>query len=54
LKGSGPTSGVALTKEEFENALDEYYKAAGWTNDGIPTPETLEQYDIEWAAEYLS
>ncbi len=53
LKGTGPTSGFALSKEEFETALDEYYKIAGWTNDGIPTPETLKQYDIEWAAEYL-
>jgi aldehyde:ferredoxin oxidoreductase len=53
LKGTGPTAGVALSKEEFESALDEYYKIAGWTNDGIPTPETLKQHDIEWAAEYL-
>jgi aldehyde:ferredoxin oxidoreductase len=53
LKGTGPTSGIALTKEEFEGALDEYYKVAGWTENGIPTPETLKQHDIEWAAAYL-
>ncbi|HEU0294105.1 MAG TPA: aldehyde ferredoxin oxidoreductase family protein [Anaerolineales bacterium] len=53
LKGTGPTAGVALTHEELESALDNYYKFAGWTSDGIPTRETLQKHDIEWAAEYL-
>lgn len=53
LKGTGPTSGFALTQEELDTAIDEYYKLAGWTEEGIPTPETLKQHDIEWAAEYL-
>lgn len=53
LKGTGPTAGFALTHEEVESALDTYYKMAGWTNDGIPTAETLKKHDIEWAAEYL-
>lgn len=53
LKGTGPTAGFALTHEEVESALDAYYKMAGWTNDGVPTAETLKKHDIEWAAEYL-
>jgi aldehyde:ferredoxin oxidoreductase len=53
LKGIGPTAGFALTHEEIESALDNYYKFAGWTSDGIPTRETLQKHDIEWAAEYL-
>ena len=53
LKGSGPTAGIALTQEELDSAIDEYYKLAGWTEDGVPTPETLKEHDIEWAAEYL-
>jgi aldehyde:ferredoxin oxidoreductase len=53
LGGSGPTAGMALTHEEFDTALNQYYHMAGWTQDGIPTPETLKKYDIEWAAEYL-
>ncbi len=53
LKGTGPTSGFALTHEEIDTAIDHYYKLAGWTNDGVPTPETLKKHDIEWAAEYL-
>ncbi|MCB9110306.1 MAG: aldehyde ferredoxin oxidoreductase family protein [Anaerolineales bacterium] len=53
LKGTGPTAGFALTHEEVESALDTYYKLAGWTNDGVPTRDTLKKHDVEWAAEYL-
>jgi aldehyde:ferredoxin oxidoreductase len=53
LQGDGPTAGMALTHDEIESAIDEYYKLAGWTNDGVPTRETLQKHDIEWAAEYL-
>jgi len=53
LQGSGPTAGIALTHEEVEAAIDEYYKLAGWTANGIPTRATLQKHDIEWAAEYL-
>ena len=49
LQGGGPTAGIALTHEEVESAIDEYYKLAGWTNNGIPTPETMERLDIAWA-----
>jgi aldehyde:ferredoxin oxidoreductase len=53
LQGAGPTAGIALTQAEVDTAIDEYYRLAGWTNDGIPTRETLQKHDIEWAAEYL-
>ncbi len=53
LKGTGPTSGFALTQDELDTAIDEYYRLAGWTDNGTPTPETLKVHDIEWAAEYL-
>jgi len=53
LKGTGPTTGFALTHEEIDSAIDHYYKLAGLTADGAPTPETLKQHDIEWAVEYL-
>jgi aldehyde:ferredoxin oxidoreductase len=49
LKGAGPTAGIALTHEEIESAKDEYYKLAGWTDNGIPTRETMERLDIAWA-----
>jgi len=50
LQGEGPTAGMALTHEEVEAALDEYYKLAGWTNDGRPTRVGLQQLDLDWAA----
>jgi aldehyde:ferredoxin oxidoreductase len=49
LGGAGPTAGIALTHEEIESAKDEYYKLAGWTDQGVPTPQTLERLDIAWA-----
>lgn len=53
LAGVGPSAGVALSHEELETALDEYYNLAGCTKNGIPTRETLKELDIEWAADYL-
>ena len=53
LQGEGPTAGIALTHEEVESAIDEYYRLAGWTANGVPTRATLQKHDIEWAAEYL-
>jgi len=49
LGGIGPTAGMALTHEEIEFAKDEYYKQAGWTDNGIPTSQTMERLDIAWA-----
>ncbi len=51
LTGGGPTDGVALTHEEVEGALQEYYAQAGWDQaTGIPKPETLKRLGLEWAA----
>lgn len=38
---AGPSAGVRLRREEFENALSQYYQARGWSNDGVPLPDTL-------------
>jgi aldehyde:ferredoxin oxidoreductase len=48
LSGTGPTAGIALTHEEIDSAIDEYYRLAGWTPNGIPTPETLKKLDLAW------
>jgi aldehyde:ferredoxin oxidoreductase len=53
LKGTGPTTGFALTHEEVDSAIDHYYKLAGLNADGAPLPETLKKHDVEWAVEYL-
>lgn len=49
LKGTGPTAGVALTQEEIDTAITMYYKMAGWNEDGVPLPNTLEKLDLAWA-----
>jgi aldehyde:ferredoxin oxidoreductase len=53
LAGTGPSAGIALDPKEVETALDQYYKLAGWTNDGLPTAATLKKLDIGWAEKYL-
>jgi aldehyde:ferredoxin oxidoreductase len=54
LAGTGPTAGFTLTQAEIDMAIGLYYRMAGWTADGVPTPETLKRHDLEWAAEHLS
>jgi aldehyde:ferredoxin oxidoreductase len=53
LVGTGPTTGFSVTQEEFNTALDAYYKMAGFTADGAPTKAGLKKLDLEWAAEYV-
>lgn len=53
LGGTGPTAGIAVGREEFENALNLYYQLHGWTENGVPTTAALERSGIAWAAEYL-
>jgi aldehyde:ferredoxin oxidoreductase len=53
LGGTGPTAGIAVGREEFESALNQYYELHAWTQDGVPTRSALEKSEIAWAAEYL-
>jgi aldehyde:ferredoxin oxidoreductase len=53
LTGTGPSAGEVLRHDEVETALDLYYDLAGLSRNGIPTPSTLKQLDVEWAKEYL-
>jgi aldehyde:ferredoxin oxidoreductase len=53
LAGTGPTAGIAVGRQEFENALDMYYKMHGWTSDGLPTSDALIKTGVGWAAKYL-
>ena len=34
--------------------LDDYYRARGWSCDGIPLRRTLEQLDLGYAADALA
>ncbi len=53
LQGSGPTAGIALTHEEVDSAIEQYYQLAGFDSNGTPTADSLKKLDIEWATEYL-
>lgn len=50
---TGPHAGKALSREEYENILDIYYRRRGWDNDGIPTDETLIASDLEDVIKYM-
>ncbi|PWH12672.1 MAG: aldehyde:ferredoxin oxidoreductase [Anaerolineae bacterium] len=53
LVGEGPTAGIALSHEEIEAALDEYYRLAGFTPQGKPTAARLNELGLAWAAELV-
>ncbi len=45
----GPSSGISLSREEFEAAMDLYYRIAGWTHEeGHPTEATLKRLSLGW------
>lgn len=37
----GPAAGKNFTRQEYEEALSEYYRLRGWDEDGVPTEERL-------------
>jgi len=43
----GPLQGVRIDKDQFRQALKDYYQMAGWDPDtGIPTKAKLEELDL--------
>lgn len=42
---------MRLTREEFEKALETYYRERGWDKRGVPTRETLERLGIAFPRE---
>jgi aldehyde:ferredoxin oxidoreductase len=45
---SGGSQGHAVTRAEMDRMLDDFYTSAGWSKDGVPTPETLANLGIGW------
>lgn len=43
---SGPLSKVRLDEAGVREQIRDYYKARGWDEDGVPTPDTLERLGI--------
>jgi aldehyde:ferredoxin oxidoreductase len=51
---SGPFKGFALSKEEYDKMLDEYYQLRGWDpSTGLQTRKCLEDVDLEMVADDL-
>jgi len=49
----GPAAGHTLDQAELDAMLDDYYKARGWSPEGIPERRTLERLDLGYAADAL-
>ncbi|MBT6993571.1 MAG: aldehyde ferredoxin oxidoreductase, partial [Candidatus Cloacimonetes bacterium] len=43
---SGLMAGKKIDREFFKSIIQEYYRLRGWNNEGIPTNETLQKYEI--------
>jgi len=46
IPDEGVAKGAVVNKEEFELGLDDYYAVRGWTREGIPTMEKLNELDL--------
>jgi aldehyde:ferredoxin oxidoreductase len=42
----GPAKGAVVSDDELQLGLDDYYAARGWTSDGIPTIEKLNELGL--------
>lgn len=51
IPDEGPAKGAVVNKEEFNLGLDDYYAVRGWTRNGIPTVEKLNELDLGEFAE---
>jgi aldehyde:ferredoxin oxidoreductase len=49
----GPHEGMRCTHEELSSMLDTYYRLRGWTDDGIPTKEKLQELELGFVADEL-
>lgn len=53
LDAGGPADGNRISEAQFDGMLDEYYEKRGWTNEGIPTTDTLSRLAIDDFADAL-
>jgi len=49
----GPAKGAVVSEEEFQIGLDDYYAARGWTEEGVPTVEKLEELNLNEYAQIV-
>jgi aldehyde:ferredoxin oxidoreductase len=51
---SGPLQGKGIDRQEFEEALTQFYEAMGWDpKEGVPTRGKLAELNLYWLDEYL-
>ena len=50
---SGALSETAIKSDDFKNAIINYYKMMGWSEEGIPTESKLDELDINWVSQHL-
>jgi len=53
LAGVGPSADTSVDQSAIEAALDQYYQLNGWTNNGLPTADTLRALNLDWAVQYI-
>jgi len=49
----GPSKGHLISQADLDTMLDEYYDERGWTREGVPTREKLEELRLGYAADKL-
>jgi aldehyde:ferredoxin oxidoreductase len=49
----GPKKDKLVTAEMLKKMQDEYYALVGWDDNGVPTPETLKKYGLDFALDAL-
>jgi aldehyde:ferredoxin oxidoreductase len=49
----GPIKGQALTYEDYNKLLDEYYRLRGWDSNGIPTENKLKELKLDFVLKEL-
>ena len=47
----GPAKGSVVSRKEFDLMLNAYFKARGWSSDGVPTRQKLTELELEGVAE---
>ena len=47
IPDDGPVKGAVITQDELDLMLDDYYSSRGWTLEGVPTKEKLQQLGLE-------
>ncbi len=47
IKDDGPSKGAVVTQSELDLLLDDYYQVRGWSLQGVPTKEKLQELGLQ-------